>query len=240
MIDSADQRGERLLLPFEPEWNNPAKRQIWESIEQYIQGRATKIMARKCTLSFIPPKTANEFLDENHVQGRTHNLKHALGLTAPNQQLVSLLTLGNPVNKNFDLELTRFCNLAGVTVVGGASRLWQHVKSMYRDTRVITYSDRRYASGNLYGTVLGFSKIHDILPSYWYLGPVGDRLYNKRNFRHTTSFKRAAIRPTTLPGMKPDTYFKYDPSMKECDNMFANGYRRMWDAGYISWEQLIC
>jgi hypothetical protein len=185
-------------------------------------------------------------MDTNHVQGAVRNFISGWGLEDVNLGLVSVMTIGNAVNTAYDIELTRFCNANGVTVVGGASKLWKWVIGMHRGAKAITYSDRRYASGKLYGSVLGFTMIKRINPSYWYVGP--DRslgLLQKRRFRFHNGgrdglfMKVAKGAQITAPGMLPGTYFQYRPDVPEQELMYNSGYRRFWDAGYVSWGQTL-
>ena len=90
-LNKCNEQGIRLIQIFEDEWIN--HREICESKLRQICGLNTnpKIYARKCEIREIPNKNeVYEFLDKNHIQGRTG---FTIGLGAYyNNELVGVMT----------------------------------------------------------------------------------------------------------------------------------------------------
>ena len=131
-----------------------------------------KIYARKCDLRKVKPSDAREFLENNHIQGFSNGV-YAYGLYY-NGELVSLMTFGkqriNLGGKICDgcYELVRFCNKLNTNVVGGASRLFKAFLDEFNPINIVSYSDKRWSTGNLYD-ILGFIHDHDSKPNYFYV-----------------------------------------------------------------------
>jgi hypothetical protein len=64
---------------------------------------------------------------------------------------------------------------------------------------------------------LGFGFVGSSPPSYYYL-KTGEKLY------HRSAFMKHKL---------PDKLEHFDPSATEVQNMYANGYRRIWDSGQL-------
>ena len=65
-------------------------------------------------------------------------------------------------------ELLRFCNKLNTTVIGGASKLFQHFLTHYQPSKIISYADRRWSNGQLYFN-LGFKHTHNSGINYFYI-----------------------------------------------------------------------
>ena len=205
--------GVRLYHIFETEWYD--KRLIWESVlVNAIEKTPDRLYARKCKVVEVDASRASEFLSDNHLQGRCGSIVR-LGLEYEGE-LVSLMTFGKPrYNKTHDWELIRFCNLIFTNVVGGASRLLSHFKRNYEGS-IVSYANRRWSDGGVY-EALGFKFIGVSPPSYYYV-KTGEKLYHRSAFmKHKLS----------------DKLEHFNPSMTEVQNMYSNGYRRIWDSGQL-------
>ena len=170
-LEECESMGIKLIQIFEDEWLN--KQEIVKSRLRNILGKIeNKIYARKCIIKELDSKTVTKFLNENHLQG-TVGSKIKLGLFH-NDELVSIMTFGNlrknlgQKSKDDTFELLRFCNKLNINIIGGASKLFKYFISNYSCVSVISYSDRRWGSGELYGT-LGFKHIHNSQPNYFYV-----------------------------------------------------------------------
>ena len=167
----ANEKGIRLIHIYEDEWiykNNIVKSRL-KSILNVIDSR---IYARKCEIKEVSFKESNEFLEENHLQGKSLS-KYRYGLYY-NNELVSLMTfcklrkvLGSN-NKDDTYELLRFCNKLDTTVIGGASKLLSYFIKIHKPIEIISYADRRWSDGNLYFN-LGFELTHTSKPNYSYV-----------------------------------------------------------------------
>jgi hypothetical protein len=112
-------------------------------------------------------------------------------------------------------EIIRFFNILGHRVIGGAGKLLSHFLKHFKPASVLTYADRRFSNGTLYKT-LGFKLLGITRPNYVYISPDGEILSRQRCQKHKLHHLL--------------TVFCQDKT--ETENMFAAGYRRLWDAGH--------
>jgi hypothetical protein len=184
-------------------------------IKQKLKINNNKIYARKCTIKEIECSEKNDFLQENHIQGKDQS-KIKLGLFYEND-LQSVMTFGHPrYNDKVQWELIRFCNKRNVNVVGAASKLLKYFIKKYNPESIISYADRRISDGNLYEKI-GFSFSHCSDPRYFYFpkkNPL-DRL-------HRSNFTKSKIK-IKFPNV--------DLSKTEKDIMKELEYGRIWDCG---------
>jgi hypothetical protein len=209
--------GIHLIHIFEDEWIN--KSNIVKSIIKNNLGLTTsKIFARKCKIKEVPNNITKLFLENNHIQGNV-NSKIRLGLYFEGE-LVSLMTFskGRVImgGKENEWELTRFCNKIDTNVIGGANKLFQQFLKLYNPNKVISYSDVRLFKGEMYEK-LGFKKIHQSKPSYWYV--INGLRYYRFNFRKSILVKQG-----------------FDPNKTEKEIMFERKIYRIYDCGNIRWE----
>jgi very-short-patch-repair endonuclease len=211
--------GIRLLHIFENEWRD--KPELVKSVIKTILKCNTNrtIYARKCEVKEVPNKEKQEFLDANHLQ-QTDKSTIKLGLYE-STELISLMTFRKTsrFDKSAEWELSRFCNLKNVIVMGGASRLFKHFTKTYNPTSIVSYNDRRYFSGDLY-SILGFDFIGNTPPSYHYITRDYKSLINRMNFQ---KHKLSKVLPA------------FDPDISEWENMKNNGWDRIWDCGHGKW-----
>ena len=179
--------------------------EIWKSLINSKIGKNTKIYARKCVLKDLKQTEINEFLENNHLQGSCEgSFRYGLFF---NNILVCVLLLEKTKDTEYDFELLRFCNLKGYNVIGGASKLLKHFRK-YNNGSIISYANRRWSNGDLYEK-LGFTKISYTMPEYFYF-------YEKdKNYKL----------------QKNITLENFNPNLSECENMFNNGYRQIFDCG---------
>ena len=209
------EKGIQLLHIFENEWENPNKQKIWKSIIKNKLNKSSKIFARKCEIKEISFKDSQIFLNNNHLQGQC-NSSINIGLYY-NNELVSLMTFGKSrFNKKVDWELLRFCNKLNYSVVGAASRLFKNFLKGHTGS-VISYADMRRSTGGLYRN-LGFELSHESGPNYWYWkdGLLESRIqYQKHKLKNRLE--------------------KFDSGLTESENMYLNGYRKIFDCGNQVW-----
>lgn len=197
----------KLIQIFENEWLE--KREIVESVLKSKLGISNKIYARKCSTKEINTKQHMDFMNQNHIQGGkgcdvAYGLKH-------NDELVAVMSFNK--HKKYGWEITRFANKLDVTIVGGASKLFKQFIKDYIPGTILTYADRRYSNGNLYKK-LGFKLDGITKPNYFYVK--NNKIYSRQQFMKHKLKNRLEI---------------FDPELTEAENMFNNGYRRLWDAG---------
>lgn len=212
--NACEKQNIQLLQIFENEWLY--KKDIVKSIINSKLGiNQTRIFARKCYIKEIDSEISSKFQEQNHIQGSCVASIH-IGLFYKDE-LVSLMTFGKPrFNKKYEYELVRFCNKLYTQIVGGASKLLKHFIKTYYPKSIISYADRRYSTGKLYKAI-GFKCLYSTVPNYFYYKKE-IRLFSRNKFQ---KHKLAKILPN------------FDPNKTESENMFLNGYRRVWDSGNL-------
>lgn len=207
--------GIRIFHFYDDEVEN--KLDIILSMVNNSAGKSKKIWARKCQILRISNKEALKFFEKNHMQGGV-NSEFSYGLKF-DDEIVSVMTFGktrkilgyiNTENENV-YELLRFSNKIGVSVVGGASKLFKKFVSDVSPDKIISYANRRWSNGNLYEKI-GFTLDGFTSPGY-------DFFYkNKRISRHK-------LRRSELIKMGFDSNRKTQEILDE-----ISAYR-IWDCG---------
>jgi hypothetical protein len=128
-----------------------------------------KIAARRCDVVTLTAKSAAEFFKYNHISGHTAGQLY-LGLQHADQ-IVAAISMRQPFTKKYleTIEIARFAVLRGHSVMGGFSKLLAAVKAELsgRYRKILSYSDLRYGTGNVY-VVSGFSEVGHTKPDYYY------------------------------------------------------------------------
>jgi very-short-patch-repair endonuclease len=210
------EQGIQLLHIWDNEWIN--KQDIVKSIILSKIGKIeNKIYARKCSIKEITSKESNEFLENNHLQGKD-NSSIRLGLYY-DDELVALMTLGKSrYNKKYEYELYRFACKTYTSIIGGFSKLLKYFIQKYKPNSIITYADKRYSIGNVYGKN-GFTFLHDSSPNYFY----------------TKDYQILESRVKYQKHKLKNILETYDDTLTEWENMQLNGYDRVWDCGNSTW-----
>lgn len=208
-------RGISLLQIDEHEWTNAGTKAIWESIIASKAGLQLKVAARKTAFKEISASEADAFLCSNHLQGTTlHRWRYGLFFQGG---LVGVIVFAEHEKRS--INLSRLAFKANLTVVGGARKLFVNAVSLLPPGKdIVTFSNNRYSSGSVY-PILGFQRDAAVPPSYqWFFK---NRVHNKRMFRHS----RLAVALGN----------GYNPNETEHQNMYRNGGRCLYDAGYQRW-----
>lgn len=215
--NECEKQGIQLIHIFEDEWIN--KREIVEDRIKSILGiYDRKIYARKCQIKSISPKESNQFLEENHLQGGDNSsIRYGLFFE---DEFVSLMTFGKPrFNKNFDFELIRFACKIGVQVIGGFGKLLKNFTRNNPDKSIVSYADRRYSNGNVY-LKNNFSFMEISKPNYFYV-------------RGVEKYSRYQCQKHKLKNILGDNF---DENLSETENMFFNGFYKMYDCGNLVYK----
>jgi hypothetical protein len=213
----ASAKGIRLIHIFENEWK--LKKDITKSVisTMFIKNK-TVIYARKCEIREVKPSEKTKFLSENHLQGTDHATVK-LGLYYDNE-LVSIMTfVKSRFDKTIEWEMSRFCTKLHTRVVGGSSKLFKHFIRTYNPKSVVSYSDRRYFSGETY-LKLGFNFAANTPPNYHYTIDGYVDLQNRINWQKGKLSKKL---------------LSFDSTLSEWENMKINGFDRIWDCGHSKW-----
>ena len=219
-LNKCNEQGIRLIQIFEDEWVK--HREICESKLKQICGLNTnpKIYGRKCEIREITNKDiAYEFLDKNHIQGRT-GFTIALGAYYQNN-LVGVMTFKKEKEGYWDLN--RFATDINYQCIGIGGKLFKYFTRNYDYQEIKSFADRRWTTdptNNLY-TKLGFEFDSYVPPSYWY--------YNSK-INPYTRFHKFGFR-------KQHLHKQYDLplTMTEREMTTALGYTRIWDCGLVKY-----
>lgn len=211
----------RIFHIWEDQWIH--KKEIIKSRLKYIFRKSDiKLYARKCSIKDVSESESKTFLEANHIQGSQIGSSYRIGLYNGGV-LVSLMTfgscrrnLGNKNEKNI-YELYRFCTKLDHSVSGGASKILTHFINHIKPTKIISYSDNSYSTGNLYES-LGFTKEGTSSPNYYW--------YNKNEIKR---YNRFAFRKDKLVSAG------YDSNVSEKDIMHSLGFYKIFDCGSQRW-----
>ena len=192
-----------------------------------ILGKCTnRIYARNCKIKKLDIKECNEFLEENHLQGKCGSAVK-IGLIH-NNILISVMTFGklrkSLGSNNIDgyWELVRFSNKNGFAIPGGASKLLKWFIDIYKPLSIETFCDRKWSpDGNFYEKI-GFTFLNNTNPNYWY--------YQKDSYvkRHRYTFRKDLL---VAQG--------YDPNKTEKEIMKERGFLTVYDCGNSKWKMEI-
>ena len=209
-----EKQGIQLIHIFEDEWI--LKNDICKSRIKNLLGVSERIYARKCKIVELDKQASKTFFNENHIQGNV-NASIIYGLEY-NGEIVSAMSFGG-LRKNLGsnsmdghYELLRFANKKGYTVIGGASKLFNHFIKENNPIEVVSYADRRWSKGNLYEQ-LNFNFSHTSEPSYFYV--IGSERKNRFGYRKDILISKYGCSPT-------DTEHNF------CKN---KGWYRIYDCG---------
>lgn len=216
-----EKKGIHLINLYDVDWYENS-----DKIKAYLKMlvlKATRYHARDCEVRTVSPKLAKLFENKYHLQGySTHSSIH-LGLFYQGQ-LLSIMSFGSPRfgYKNYAYELHRYCVKEGVTVLGGAQKLFKKFVETHPGD-ILSYSDNDYFTGGIYPN-LGFKFDGLTTPSYyWYKS-------------HNESCTREQCQPKKLKEMYPDLYEQAEgQGSKEEFIMTSLGYMKVYRAGNKRW-----
>lgn len=214
----AESKGIHLIQIFEHEWFN--KKQIIKHRIKNFFGTGEKIQARKCIIKEITSAERKEFLNNYHLQGDCKASVN-IGLFY-NNELVSVMSFGKPrFNKKYEWELLRFASSKSIT--GGSFKLLKYFERKWNPKSLLSYADRKWSSSlsNVYQR-LGFNKIGETEPGYFYT-------------KGKIILSRFDAQKKKLKSILGDRFFE---DLSESDNMFINGYLKLFDCGNLVFEKI--
>ena len=130
-------------------------------------GKSKKMHSRNCEICVIDDKTFISFCDNNHIQGSIFS-KYKYGLYTKNK-LVAVMGISNPNSSvKYDFELTRYCSLNGIHVIGGSSKLINKFIGDFGNCSVISYCNRNYFTGNDH-LKIGMTYKGNTIPDYFWV-----------------------------------------------------------------------
>ena len=153
---TAEENGYRCIHVFD--WDD------WDKIIQLVLP-TKRIYARNCGIvKIINQSVAMEFINDNHIQGQARGSILTLGLTY-NDELVEVMSFGRSrYDKNHTYELLRLCSKTGISVIGGASKLFKFATNQLELDNIISYCDVAKFNGNVYEKI-GMNLIRETKPN---------------------------------------------------------------------------
>lgn len=217
---TCNSQGVRLIQIFEDEYKY--RKDVVLSKIRHILGAdvgSEKIMARKCTIKDVEPNIAENFLENNHVQGFVSSSLYYGAFFEG--RLIGVMSFKDWKHGNW--ELTRFATVNGIICQGIGGKLLKHFIRNNEVSEIKSFADRRWTldkDDNIY-TRLGFSLVCELKPDYRYYNEKVDKFkrFHKFGFRKSILSKR----------------YGFDMSMTETEMVRRLGYDRIWDCGLLKY-----
>jgi len=187
----AKEKGIRLIHIWQHEWDNPQKRKIYQNIIlAALKDRSIKpVFARKCKVEVEASAKMRQFFEDNNMQGFRGG-KFAINLVY-NGEVVMSYIMGKSFFGDYEWEVVRGATKLGYRVVGGATRLWEHFKSLSAPKDCVYYVDLNQFNGNSMESLgFRFEKAQPSFRNYWVTsGKVTNR--NPREHKKLKELERA-------------------------------------------------
>jgi very-short-patch-repair endonuclease/DNA-directed RNA polymerase subunit RPC12/RpoP len=207
--------GFNVLNIWENEWYQ--NRKIIKSIITSAVGQSQRYGARTFDIREIDVQASTIFFKTNHLQGavpggRTFALvKEGVPFCA--------LQIGKPRwDTTTEVEVFRFANTIGTSVIGGFTRLFSHAQKEMNFTSAVSYRDpMRFGGASL--DAAGFIRKGKTDPGYFYF---------KKNKDGYEIIPRYRAMKHKLPKLLGESF---DATLSEHENMSRAGWVRVTDAG---------
>ncbi|RZK56149.1 MAG: hypothetical protein EOO87_06150 [Pedobacter sp.] len=163
------QSNKQLVHLWEDIWHN-RRNQVLSRFRSFSELN-DRFHGRKAKVREVSISEAKDFLGENHLQGYI-NAKIHYGLFNGNDIIaVASFSMARPMKSKGEdyksAELVRFATKAGVTVVGGLSKLIKHYLKLNPVNDLMTYADRDWSLGKGYDK-MGFKLTETVKPMFFY------------------------------------------------------------------------
>lgn len=198
-----------LIQINEHEWIE--KSETIKSTISHKLGLSNRIFARKCKIVEINNKEHKQFMDTNHIYGHGRCSHVSYGLEYDGD-LVCVMSFNK--HHKYQWEINRLASKLNHVIIGGADKLFKHFIKNHKPDRIMTYADARFGCGDVYKQ-LGFKLDGMTSPGYGYIR--GCNYYKRQEFQKHKLRNKLEI---------------FDQNLTEAENMFNNGYARLWDAGH--------
>lgn len=216
----AEQNGYRCIHVWD--WDD------WDKIAQLLVP-CVKVHARKCQVVKLSSSKCDQFLNQYHLQGTCKGQKACYALVK-DDDILEVMTFGQPrYNKNFEWEMLRLCTKSGVSVVGGAERMFAHFVKEYKPASVVSYCDRSKFTGDVYKKI-GFKLESVGKPTkHWYSNRKSEKMQHI-----TDSFLRQR-------GFDQIFGTSYGKGTSNEQLMIERGYLPVYDCGQMrfGWHKTI-
>lgn len=215
----AESLGIRVIHIYEDEWK--LRRSVVERTLLSAIGKLPRVFARSTKLVELSTSEADTFYEVNHLQGKcmaevAYGLRH-------DGELVACMSFGvaRSNRRNTDKEIWELERYAATkTIVGGAGKLLNAFIKSGRAREIVSYSDSRVFSGNMY-RALGFDLVDESAPDYKYTN--GNYRFGRQ---HKSKYQRKNL---------PSILTRFDPEKSEAENCRDNGLYQIFDCGKRKW-----
>ncbi len=203
-MDDVNRHGMSLMYVWDYQWFK--KRDIIKSIISTKIGINEVSYARKYKIMKVDSKTLRRFLEENHIQGWASSIC-AYGLV-DQHELKEVMSFSKNIHGVW--EISRLCTKLGLSIIGGANRLFSSFVAEHNPDLVISYCARDLFSGVVYRK-MGFLLESTTTPRYWYINKEMDYLSRQSCQKHKLVSMGFSVDKTESSIMKERGYYKcYD------------------------------
>ena len=158
---------------------------IVKSVINNKLGKSTQVYARKCEVKEVSKDAAKDFFIANHLMG--NGAGNTYGLFYDNSLISAIQIKG----KKDECEISRFCTVLNISVIGGFSKLLSFLhKNILNGKSLFTFIDLRYGTGD-YLTSLGFVYQHTY-PSFKWTD--GTKVYNRMRFPGNSGYEQGLFK----------------------------------------------
>lgn len=227
--DLMNEKGYQLIHIFEDEYRKNKKLVLNKLLYIFnIKIDKPRIYARNCSVKQINNnKTINNFLDNNHIQGKCkYDLVY--GAYYENNLIAVMcfdsVRLNTSKNTSKETELIRFCTDNNYYVVGIFSKIF---KQFLKDNKtkydqVVSFADIRWTNtiNNDIYKLLNFNIVKILKPDYYYL------------YKHYKKLTKYSFGKSRLKKLFPNIY---SDDKTEWEIMQEANYDRIWDCGKIKY-----
>lgn len=210
-----EQQGVRLLQIWEDDWKN--KQEIVKRLLAHKLGVSTAQVAyaRKTTPLQVTSQEAQEFMENNHIQGFVNGSWY-IGLQNQEKELIALSILRKRPNNN--IEMVRYAT--SHRVIGGFQKIVRHIEKTLTYDTMFTFADLDISDGGLYCKA-GWEADKQLPPDYKYLWK--DSRHHKFKFRKI--------------GFKNNPELRYEEGLTETQLAELNNLHRVYDSGKIRFKK---
>lgn len=166
---NATNRGIQLMHIYDYEWYDEKKQPIIKALIAHRVGKIKKTyQAQDLKVCKVSAITARIFLERNHTEGY-REAAVTYGLYNTQGDLLQLMSF-NPKDSMRVYELVRFATLCNVSIVGGASKLFNTFLTINKPTHVVTFANLDKTYGTTFQD-LGFAYTRLMEPTAIWVDP---------------------------------------------------------------------
>lgn len=189
----------RCVFIYPPDLTSVYKINIYKNILLYHCGLAKRVYARNTEVKVYPAVKMKQFFEENNIAGyRGAKTAYVLEDKKTHEPLMCYLIGHAYFGKGkYDCEIARGACKMGISVVGGASKLWKHIIQDNPDIKsIVYYCDRRQYDQRSITHLMDSSAMSNLGRVYMFNGGksfvnywINDTYYNGKIWHKAGEFK---------------------------------------------------